>query len=218
MSKHTKQRWPEPEELAEILADIKYGTPYLFDIARIIFEDTVDPEAYHRDASEAEIVQCNMAFSEWTLFDFDMGNEMTPLKRAARQDPSLTEFSDTQFYSVFWVISQDRRTNVTRLRDIVTCEDFLVQDPMLARNTRWANGLLGSRIARVDGVWRLAGQVHLHDNAESHPLPHNEKGGGLGIQNPSAFISHVQSVLGYDGLYNGTLLESGLVDDTVRSL
>ena len=55
--------------------------------------------------SEAEIVQCNMAFSEWTLFDFDMGNEMTPLKRAARQDPSLTEFSDTQFYSVFWVIS-----------------------------------------------------------------------------------------------------------------
>ncbi len=211
MSKHTKQRWPEHEELAEILADVKYGTPCLFDIARVIFEETVDPDAYHRDATEAEIDQCNMAFSEWTLFDFDMGNEMTPLKRAARQDPSLSEFASTQFYSVFWVVSQDRRSNVTRLRDIVTCEDFLVQDPMLARNTRWSKGLLGSRIARVDGVWRLAGQVHLHDNAESHPLPHHDGGDGLGIQNPLAFISHVQSVLGHDGLYNDTLLESGFL-------
>ncbi|MDO5119658.1 MAG: hypothetical protein Q4D48_06180 [Coriobacteriales bacterium] len=212
MSEHIHQRWPEPEEMAEILADLKYGTPILFELAQDVFADTVDPEAYHKKPTEDEMVQCNMAFSEWSLFDFNLGEEMTPLKRAVRKDPSLAEFADTQFYSVFWVITQDRENSVSRLRDIVTCEDFLVHDQMVARNRRWAKGMLGVRIARVDGEWRLAGQVHLHDNAESEPLPHDDAMDGLGIQNPFAFIGHVQSVLGHTGVYRGTLLDNGFIE------
>ena len=207
-----QQRWPESRELADILADIKFGTPCLFDVAQTIFQETVDPEAYHHTPSPDEILQCNMAFSEWSVFDFDLGNEMTPIKRAARCDPSLKEFADTQFYSIFWVISQDKEADLTRLRDIVTCEDFLVKDHMLAHKERWATGTLGTRIARVGKEWHLAGQVHLHDNAESEPLPHAEGGDGLGIQNPSAFIGHVESVLGHNGIYNDSFLGGEIMD------
>ena len=78
------QRWPESEELEEILLDIKFGSPNLFDVARLIFEDAVDPDAYHKQTPSAgEIIQCNMAFSEWSLFDFDLGAGMTPLTTSA---------------------------------------------------------------------------------------------------------------------------------------
>ncbi len=215
MSAHLKQRFPSDEEIIEILDDIKYGTPYLFEVARDIFQETVDPAAYHHQASREELIQINMAFSEWSLFDFDLGDEMTPIKRAARRDPSLKEFVDTQFYSIFWVIKQDRERGLTRLRDVVTCEDFVVHDKLLAKNERWEQGLLGTRIARVGSEWRQAGQVHLHDNAESRPLPHSDAAGGTGIQNRSAFIGHVQSVLGFDGMYNDSLLDSEIIDTCV---
>lgn len=208
------QRWPECEELEEILLDIKYGSPNLFEVARIIFEDRVDPDAYHQETPSAgDIIQCNMAFSEWSLFDFDLGAGMTPLRRAARKDPTLTEFADTQFYSLFWVIEQDKEKGVGLLRDMVTCEDFLVHDTALARNSRWAKGLLGSRIARVGDEWRFAGQVHLHDNNDIPSEPHVASSDGLGIQDPEAFISHVEQVLGHHGIYHDTILENVLLDD-----
>lgn len=214
MMEQVGQRWPESEELEEILLDIKFGSPNLFDVARLIFEDAVDPDAYHKQTPSAgEIIQCNMAFSEWSLFDFDLGAGMTPLRRAARKDPSLEEFADTQFYSLFWVISQSRDQEVSVLRDSVTCEDFLVHDRTLARNARWSKGLLGSRIARVANEWRFAGQVHLHDNNDIPPEPHVDSIDGLGIQDPEAFITHVEQVMGHHGIYHDRVLEHVLLDD-----
>ncbi|MBR2681787.1 MAG: hypothetical protein IKE22_00780 [Atopobiaceae bacterium] len=206
MTYQEHQRWPKHEEFIDILNDLKFGTPYLFEIAQLMFEDTVDPDAYHKEsANPDEIAQCNMAFSEWTVFDFNLGNGMTPLKRIVLRDPSLKEFSETQFYSTFWVISQNPETRTSVLRDTRTHEDFVVHDEHLAKNTRWAVGRLGTRIARVDGEWRFAGQVHLHDNAPSEPLPHDGYMAGSGIQDPLAFITHLEKVIGHEGVYHQTV-------------
>lgn len=213
MVEHVAQRWPKDEELAEILMDVKYGMPYYFEIARGLFQEMVDPEPYRKESPSAgDIIQCNMCFSEWVLFDFDLGDGLTPLRRAAMSDPTLSEFADTQFYSLFWVLEQDWKHSVSLLRDRLTHEDFLVHDKGLARNTRWAKGQLGSRLACVDGEWRFAGQVHMHDNAPSCPEPHEGWSEGKGIQDPMAFLDHVRLVLGHDGIGAYELVEQKLYD------
>lgn len=214
MTKCIKQRWPEDEELRDILFDLKFGSPALFRVAQCLFEEYVDPEiCYHSNPSNDEIVHYNMAFSEWSLFDFDLGDGMTPIRRAALLDPTLGEFASSQFYSLFWVIEQNQDTCVSRLRDTITCADFLVYDHVLAHNSRWAKGILGSRLAKVNGDWRFAGQVHLHDNATSTPAAHDPAAEGATIQDPYAFIRHVEAVMGHNGIYHGTLLETCFLDE-----
>ena len=213
MVEHVQQRWPQPQELREVLEEFKFGMPCLFEVARRVFEELVDPEACHRDSPcAAEVMQCNMSFSEWALFDFDMGDGMTPILAFAKRDPSIADFVNTQFYSRFWVISQDWSNGQSVLRDSLTCEDFLVHDKDLAKCTRWSTGTLGARIARVNGQWRFAGQIHFHDNAPAEAKPHDPSAGGLGIQDPRTFITHAQQVIGHRGIYRESVTEQFMLD------
>ena len=67
-------------------------------------------------------------------------------------EPAVEEYADTQFFSQFWVISQNRRTGEVRLRDTRTCRNFDVIDREIACQRAWAHGLIGVRLAQVDGA------------------------------------------------------------------
>lgn len=207
------QRAPSDEELHDLLTKARTETPYLLELGGMIFEAIVNPQIHYEDSPSALMVaQVNMAFSEWLLFDFSLDGSDTLMTHAAKADPTLREFVNTQFYSRFWVVSQDRHAGTSLLRDVQTCEDYLLSCGFIAANRRWASGTLGVRIARVNGVWRLAGQVHLHDNAPMPLLPGEGEAQEAPEADPMDFISNVEAVMGHLGAFRTSLMESSFID------
>lgn len=200
--KRLEQRIPTAEEVSELLKDVKRDEYELFELSRMVFETFVDPEVCHaleRDA-QAEM-QCDMAFTEWMLFDFEPDAGMTLMKRAARRNREFSEFTKTQFYSRFWVIEQHPKKGWSILRDTSTNIDYRVYDETIAQRRKWRKGTLGVRIARVKGVWYTAGQVYLHDNAKSKPQPPSKDKGKRRCNDPLAFLINVEQVIGHCGSY-----------------
>lgn len=201
------QRWPSTEELAGILGAIKLNDTVLFEKASELFSEVVDPEVAHEeDPSKEDCDRCNMAFSEWVLFDYDLGLGYSVLERMAHMDASLVDFVTTQFFSRFWVISQDPEHDMSVLRDLRTHEDFEVHSHHIANQPRWATGTLGTRLACVNDEWRSAGRLSLHDNAASEPGPASAYPMGRGIHDRYAFIENVRLLYGHEGDLRDTIL------------
>lgn len=207
MDNTCEQRWPTDEELEKCLMTFKMGDPLAFERAQTTFTAIVDPKvAYDENPSQDDIDYCNMAFSEWALFDFDFGYGTSLMDRAAMADDSLAEFAQSQFFSRFWVISQDRRHNTSVLRDMRTHEDFVVHSHHIAHRPRWAKGTLGVRLACVGDQWACPGKIFLHDNAPSDPEPVTALPKGRGVRDALAFIENFEQVYGQHGSYRDTLL------------
>ena len=98
------------------------------------------------------------------------------------------------------------------LLDVGTDRRYEVCDGALCKNARWSNGTIAERIACVDGLWQVVGQVHLYDRAD----PDATRVDGPGALHPAdlraedmcdagLFLRLVRDVLGVDGRYAPTL-------------
>ena len=77
----------------------------------------------------------------------------------------LTAIADTQFFSRFEILGKDTERLICTLRDVCDNARYAVYDPYLCSVERWNTGTIAERIARVDGMWRGIGRVHLYDRA-----------------------------------------------------
>lgn len=204
--KRVRQRFPRPEEIIEALEQTREEHPQEYEFSCNLFEVFVNPEVIYNDApTPDELVRLNAAFTEWFLFDCDVLEGRTPFEVMAKDDPTLAECAQTQFYSRFWVVERDAERKQVTLRDMATCEDYIVRSTHIARNERWAKGTLGTRIAQAHGVWHEIGQMVLHDNAPSEPLPQAEERKGHVQHDATAFIKNLEQLLGRRGAYADTL-------------
>jgi hypothetical protein len=167
----------------------------------------------------AQINAVNCAFTEWCFYDFVLDPDpdggpfagTTVLEDAAREDPSLKRLADTQFFSSFWVIKQDREHNLSLLREQTTCQDFIVHDPMIARRERWASGTLNARLALSDGIWETCGRCISHDNHETDPMPQRRGEGEPPKCDRARFILLTRDLQGVDGRYLQSMSAENIV-------
>lgn len=164
------QRAVSDDEIRDILSGIRLERPDLFAEAQAVFTRFIDPHALHDgEVAKSGEVTMDALFTEWLFYDYELGMELSPLQLYSMAEPTVEEYADTQFFSQFWVISQNRRTGEVRLRDTRTCENFDVIDKEIACQHTWAHGLLGVRLARVEGTWLTCGTFRPHDNCRSRP-------------------------------------------------
>jgi len=194
---------PPIDEYERITLRVKHERPEVFMRAQEEFMDFVEPAvAYMAYPDPLELEKLNALFSEWFLFDFDAGDGLSPLEEAAGESELLSQIADTQFFSHFWVMSQDAKSCVVELRDVRSGEDFSIIEPDIARQPKWAKGTIGVRLARIDDVWTPACQSFLHDNAPSKPVPAGDVRADEDRRDPHLFIDLVEKVFGNFGEYH----------------
>ena len=204
--RHVDQREPRDEEIQEFLDEFKTKHKETFELTRDLFSVLVNPELYYQDdVTEAEAMNLNLIFTEWALFDFKLESGLSLIEEAAVDDPSISEFAKTQFYSRFWLVKQDRRRGVVTLRDTLTQDEFEVWSSELAHKRAWRKGTLGTRIARVGDVWVTAGKTFLHDNAPDKPLPAKPGAREDYEADPWQYLREVEAVVGHDGIFRDSL-------------
>lgn len=149
--------------------------PASFAAAEEEFLLEVDPYVMYLDAPcERDIKLVSVVFFEWFAFDYDAGAGKTPLRLYAetlskqgmsRLHETLVSLIQTQFFSEFWVLSQDPVKSISLLADAFTGKLYSVKDDAVAHTTRWSQGLLGIRIARMheNDSWHVVGHVPFHD-------------------------------------------------------
>lgn len=193
------------------------------DAAREEFESVVDPVIWYEDRPALERVEaCNMAFTEWLLFEWayeggktllelylDRRGSVLPLETLAR----LREVHDTQYFSRFRIADKDELAGTLVLVDMRSGKRYDVIDSVAAEMGRWRDGVLAERIASVDGVWVCVGRMHLYDVAHPadtcvdgpgtvHPEDVEE---GLETHRLSFYLRLVRDVMDVDGRYTSSL-------------
>lgn len=124
----------------------------------------------------------------------------------------LRQIDETQFFARFAILDKEPETSRAMLLDVGTDRRYEVCDGALCKNARWRNGTIAERIACVDGLWQVVGQVHLYDRAD----PDATRVDGPGALHPDdlraedmcdagLFLRLVRDVLGVDGRYAPTL-------------
>jgi|GEM_PF-1604569 len=207
------QRAISDDEIRDILVGIKLERPDLFAEARAVFTRFVDPHALHEDeVVESDEITMDILFTEWFFYDYELGMELSPLQLYSMAEPTIEEYADTQFFSQFWVISQNRRTGEVRLRDTRTCENFDVVDKGIACQRTWAHGLLGVRLAQVDGTWLTCGKFRPHDNCRSKPRPTSHESFEGMRYDRFALLKLGTKIIGEDGEYRASAKEFAMVD------
>ncbi len=78
----------------------------------------------------------------------------------------LRQIDETQFFARFAILDKEPETSRALLLDVGTDRRYEVCDGALCKNARWRNGTIAERIACVDGLWQVVGQVHLYDRAD----------------------------------------------------
>lgn len=167
----------------------------------------VDPYVTHvTEPRDVDIDLVDSMFFEWFVFDCRVSEVGTPLALYAecapddlseRQRDLLHQLQQTQRFAQFWVLSQDPCTGISILRDASSGERLRLQDDVVAQTPWWQNGLLGLRVAQLDGTWYMMGRTPMHDAGCSLPLP-------APIDRPS-FLCLVQKTVGLDGEYTDSV-------------
>lgn len=139
------------------------------------FLTSVDPAVLYKEKcarNEEQLV--NMCMTEWFLFERPYEDGKTPLQLFLEQtatdddDPAmlrLQQVAETQFFARFSILEKDPESGFAVLEDVGTGRRYRVLDPQLCSVDRWQEGVIAERIACVDDVWQVAGQVHLYDVA-----------------------------------------------------
>lgn len=202
-----------------------------FERSRLAFEEAVRPAAYYeRKPDPRFIVQANMAYTEWFLFEFGLAGGKTPLELFVERPPDgtraerlgrLEQVAQTQRFSRFAIRDKRVETGELGVVDLRTGERLVVRNERACQMRTWRDGTLGQRIARVEGEWLLVGQTLLYDRASYEPL--SERGPGdlegmiavaMGPEGPtfvpreptgSYFLDVLRDVIGIDGPYRSTL-------------
>lgn len=192
------------------------------DAAADEFERIVMPACLYGPEQDFRRLQMvNMCFTEWVLFERQLREGKTPLQLYVETPPEgtseftvdhLRQIDETQFFARFAILDKDPETSRAMLLDVGTDRRYEVCDGALCKNTRWRNGTIAERIACVDGLWQVVGQVHLYDRAD----PDATRVDGPGALHPDdlraedmrdagLFLRLVRDVLGVDGRYAPTL-------------
>ena len=181
----------------------------------------VDPEPFGgAEAAPSDIMLMNVCFTEWLLLERCLRDGKTPLElyvaarpvhAGARSIERLGQVARTQLFSRFDILDRDRAAGVTVLRDTFTGRRHDVADPRLLETERWREGVIGMRIAQVDGAWVHAGVTHLYDVAPSAKT----RGQGPGevpvegelwpaLGDMTLFLRILRDVLGAEGRFRDT--------------
>ena len=175
----------------------------------IAFEKIIRPAIYfERDPSPIVEAQLNVAFTEWLLFDVELDERGSLLRRYARKPPSgvcegraerLRQVCDTHLFSEFAIREKRPAAGTVDLVDIFDGEARTVRDVRLARRDGWDVGTVSMRIARVDGVWMPVGQTVMYDRCRFDPswIPVEDDAGTSGMR----LLDLVHDVYGIDGAY-----------------
>ncbi len=186
------------------------------------FERIVMPACLYgseRDFRQLQMV--NMCFTEWVLFERPLREGKTPLQLYIETPPEgtsestvdhLRQIDETQFFARFAILDKEVDAGRALLLDMGGGRRYEVRDGALCKNARWRNGTIAERIACVDGLWQVVGQVHLYDRA----APDATRVDGPGALHPDdrraddmrgagLFLRLVRDVLGVDGRYVPTL-------------
>lgn len=209
----------EVAQMAEHWGERKEGWR---DAAADEFERIVMPACLYGPEQDFRRLQMvNMCFTEWVLFERPLREGKTPLQLYVETPPEgtsestvdhLRQIDETQFFARFAILDKDSDTGLAMLLDAGTDCRYEVHDGALCRNARWRNGTIAERIACVDGLWRVVGQVHLYDRAD--PGATRVDGPGAlhpddlraeDMQDAGLFLRLVRDVLGVDGRYAPTL-------------
>lgn len=146
------------------------------DAAADEFERIVMPACLYGPEQDFRRLQMvNMCFTEWVLFERPLREGKTPLQLYVETPPEgtlestvdhLRQIDETQFFARFAILDKDPETSRAMLLDVGTDRRYEVCDGALCKNARWRNGTIAERIACVDGLWQVVGQVHLYDRAD----------------------------------------------------
>ena len=192
------------------------GTDY-FARAQDEYEEAVMPLVCYSDVADPfEVEQMNLSFTEWFLFEFDLGNGMTPVERFvadfASTEPEervrrLRQVAQTHRFSRFAIRDKDTVSGKMLLRDLRDGRERVVRAPVACRKSTWNEGTLSMRIARVEGEWIHVGLTMLYDRA---PVPlgscgHEAPTALLRGRHESYFLSFLHDVMGLGGAYSGTM-------------
>lgn len=172
---HTKNHQvdKEPFDMTELAYFWEYCYPASFQEAQERFVQEVDPYVMHMMVpQERDIAVVQMLFTEWLVFDYHAADGKSPLEhfvdtlRAAGRLPEaqhLQQVGQSQFFAQFWVIAQDVEHSTVLLSERKSHQLFHVHNRLIAINEAWDDGLLGVRIAHIDGMWRVVSSAPLHD-------------------------------------------------------
>ena len=192
------------------------GAPYFAD-AQDLFEQYVRPLAELSPAPRVDdLVQMNLAFTEWFLFEYKVCGGHTPVELSAgalddagdEQDANdrairLGQVADTQRFSQFAIEVADEATGNVCLRDLMGEGRIELHRPEIVEHRRWRRGIISLRVAEVDGTFVEVGKTRLYDRAPEH-------GGAWGLEptrlrpgpgTGSFFLDLLREVIGEDGWY-----------------
>lgn len=166
------------------------------DAARDEFEDFVEPVVWYEEHPSLERVEaCNMAFTEWVLFEwkYERGKTLLELYLERRGEilstqtrDRLRQVAETQYFSRFKIAWKDAETGILALVDERTGKRYDVVDSSAVEVEHWNDGVLAERIARVEGTWVCVGQLHLYDVAPSIAVRSGGPGAaGAGVTGPT---------------------------------
>lgn len=193
------------------------------DVARDEFESVVEPVVWYEDRPSLERVEaCNMAFTEWLLFEWRYEREKTLLELylerkggslSAETRDRLCQIFDTQFFSRFKIAYKDVPTGILTLFDERTNKRYDVVDSGAVEVGHWQDGVLAERIACVDGVWVCVGQLHLYDVSPSSKVGADGPGAvhaedleeGFNTEHLSFYLRLLRDVMGANGRYSSSL-------------
>ncbi|MEE1274088.1 MAG: hypothetical protein UHI81_06255 [Olegusella sp.] len=190
----------DPMKVAEYWDRHEHGTVYR---GWECFCREVDPYITHVKAPrDIDVDLVDSMFFEWFVFDYRMSDGRTPLEIYAECAPDgldackqslMCQLRQTQRFAQYWVISQDPLAGVSTLRDASNGEVLMLHDDIVAQTPWWQHGLLGLRVALLDGTWYMMGRTPMHD--AGRPLSVTGY-----IERPT-FLSLVQKTVGLDGEY-----------------
>ncbi|MBY4797094.1 hypothetical protein K6V98_01780 [Collinsella sp. AGMB00827] len=169
--------------------------------------------------SDRDMMLANMAMTEWFMFERSFGAEGTPLEmyRDHCQDPDcaarLAQVIDTQFFSRFSILDKDLESGMAVLQSLANGRRYDVYDPHVCEVPHWKDGVIAERIAKVDGLWLIVGQMHLYDHAPAdetgadapgsvHPEDRDQ---AETLESAGSFLRLLRDCIGHNGRYRSTL-------------
>lgn len=202
---------------------------WYYEHSRLEFERLVDPRVCHQPHPiPEELLHCNLCYTEWFLFEFELDGRATPLNCFVEHPDAgtphsrierLRQVAQTQRFSHFAIRAKDEKTGTMRLLDLLDGKERMVCAPEACRHRTWELGTLSLRIACVDGTWIQAGKMLAYDRAHISParLAGLKEPGHGGVaagdedhacarhkEGNSVFIDFLQDVIGVNGAYGST--------------
>lgn len=188
--------------------------PY-FETSRLLFEYLVMPAAeYLESPPESLLEQTSLAYTEWLLFEYPIDGLHTPIELYAMMPSGMVsegragrieQVARTQRFSQFALGEKNPREGTVRVRDVNTGDELELCCPDAATRHRWKMGLLGARIALVNGSWVCVGGVKFYDRAPDADPSLRDRPTDIDCVTGSFYLDLLRETIGIDGAYFDSL-------------